>query len=185
MKLRYTFRVLYTIIIFLSFAHPVLSQDSSQTAKQIKSPPLRLMFRLSDQDVILPISSIEWGIPDRWSFTSRYIHEFDKTKIKRTWKNNISLSISPGISGGRVAIGYQGIYLPKSMREFGIISEARLVLLRTWGNPLFTPPNSTFAGAEIRCSLILINLGIGYYKQISRTNGDRQDFYGYHVGVGI
>lgn len=185
MKLRYTFRVLYTVILFLSFAHPVLSQDSLQTAKQKKSPPLRLMFRLSDQDVILPISSIEWGIPDRWSFTSRYIHKFEKTEIKRTWRNNISLSISPGISGGRVAIGYQGIYSPKSMREFAVISEARFLLLRTWGNPLSTLPNNTFAGAEIRCSLGFFNLGIGYYKQISQTNGDRQDFYGYHVGVGI
>ena len=185
MKLRDILIVSTAIIILFLFTYPLLSQDSLNTSKQKKSSQMKLMFRLSDQDIILPISSFEWGIPDRWSITSRYIHEFEKERIKITWRNNIGISLSPGTAGGRLAIGYQGIYSPKSMREFSVISEARFVLLQTWGNPLCTLSNRTLAGAEIRCSLGWINLGIGYYWHISITEDDRKNFYGYHLGVGI
>lgn len=184
MKFRYILNV--SVFLLFLFAHPVWSQDSLQTAKQKKSPPPRLMFKLSDQDVILPISSIEWGTPDRWSVTSRYVHMFEKDRGNKTWLNNLSITLSPGISGGRFAIGYQGIFSPRSMPDFGIISEARVVLLRTWGNPLSALSNRTFVGAEFRISLsFLINLGIGYFTQISGSKSDREQFYGFHIGIGI
>ena len=182
MKIRHILKVSYVVSLLLLFAHPVWSQDSLQTANPKKSSP----FQLSDQDVILPITSIEWGTPDRWSITSRYVHMFEKDRDNKTWLNNLSITLSPGTTGGRFAIGYQGIYTPKSMGDYAILSEVRAVLLRTWGNPLATLPNRTFVGAEIRTSLsFLFNVGIGYYKQISNLNDDRKDFYGFHVGVGI
>ncbi len=182
MKIRHILKVSYVVSLLLLFAHPVWSQDSLQTANPKKSSP----FQLSDQDVILPITSIEWGTPDRWSITSRYVHMFEKDRDNKTWLNNLSITLSPGTTGGRFAIGYQGIYTPKSMGDYAILSEVRAVLLRTWGNPLSTLPNRTFVGVEIRTSLsFLFNVGIGYYKQISNLNDDRKDFYGFHVGVGI
>ena len=182
MKIRHILKVSYVVSLLLLFAHPVWSQDSLKTTNPKKSSP----FQLSDQDVILPITSIEWGTPDRWSITSRYVHMFEKDRDNKTWLNNLSITLSPGTTGGRFAIGYQGIYTPKSMGDYAILSEVRAVLLRTWGNPLATLPNRTFVGAEIRTSLsFLFNVGIGYYKQISNLNDDRKDFYGFHVGVGI
>lgn len=182
MKIRHILKVSYVISLLLLFAHPVWNQDSLQTANPKKSS----LFQLSDQDVILPITSIEWGTPDRWSITSRYVHMFEKDRDNKTWLNNLSITLSPGTTGGRFAIGYQGIYTPKSMGDYAILSEVRAVLLRTWGNPLSTLPNRTFVGAEIRTSLsFLFNVGIGYYKQISNLNGDRKDFYGFHFGIGI
>ena len=183
MKIRHILKVSNAVFLLLLFAHPVWSQDSLQTANPKKSSP----FQLSDQDVILPITSIEWGTPDRWSITSRYVHMFEKDRDNKTWLNNLSITLSPGTAGGRFAIGYQSIYTPyKSRGDFAILSEVRAVLLRTWGNPLATLPNRTFVGAEIRTSLsFLFNVGIGYYKQISNLNDDRKDFYGFHVGVGI
>lgn len=97
----------------------------------------------------------------------------------------MGISLSPGTAGGRFAIGYQGVYSPKSMREFSVIGEVRFVLLYTWGNPLLTHPNRTLAGAELRCSLGWINVGTGYYWQISHTTDSHKNFYGYHIGVGI
>ena len=182
MKIRHLLKVSYTVFLLLLFAHPVWSQDSLQTANPKKSS----LFQLSDQDVILPITSIEWGAPDRWSITSRYVHMFEKDHDNKTWLNNLSITLSPGTTGGRFAIGYQGIYTPKSRRDYAILSEVRAVLLRTWGNPLSTLPNRTFVGAEIRTSLIfLFNVGIGYYIQISGSNSDREQFYGFHFGIGI
>jgi hypothetical protein len=176
----------YAFVLIFLFVHPVWAQESEQTTKQKKSGGGRGMLQLSDQDVILPITSIEWGTPDRWSITSRYVHMFEKDRDNKTWLHNLSISLSPGIAGGRLGIGYQGIFSPRSMPDFGVFSEARAVLLRTWGNPLSTVTNRTFVGAEIRSSLsFLINLGIGYYKQISDANGNRKDFYAFHVGVGI
>ncbi len=186
MNIRYRLIVPYAFVLIFLFAHPVWSQESEQSTKQKKSGGGRGMLQLSDQDVILPITSIEWGSPDRWSITSRYVHMFQTDRDNKTWLHNLSISLSPGISGGRLGIGYQGIFSPRSMPDFGIFSEARVVLLRTWGNPLSTVPNCTFIGAEIRSSLsFLINLGIGYYTQISCSNSDQEKFYGFHVGLGI
>jgi len=180
------FNIPFTVFILFLFVHTVWSQDSLQTEKQKKSSSPRLMFQLSDQDIILPISSIEWGVPDRWSITSRYVHMFEKDRDNKTWLNNLSIALSPGTAGGRLSIGYQGILSPKSTPDFSVLNEARVVLLRTWGNPLSAITNRTFVGVEIRSSLsFLFNLGIGYYKQISDSNSDKENFYGLHVGIGI
>lgn len=183
MKYRHIINV--SVSLLLLFVHPVWSQDSLQTAKQKKSHP-RMMIQLSDQDVILPITSIEWGVPDRWSITSRYTHMFEKDRCNKTWLNNLSITISPGISGGRFGFGYQGILSPLSMRDFALLTETRIVFLRTWGNPLSALPNRTFVGAEFRTSVSwMLNIGIGYYTPISGSNSDREMFYGFHVGIGI
>ena len=63
--------------------------------------------------------------------------------------------------------------------------EARVVLLRTWGNPLATVADRTFVGAEVRTSLTgVVNVGTGYYWPVSGDDGDRGGFWGFHVGVG-
>ncbi len=177
------FQYIRNVLVFLLFliVHPVWSQESEQTTKQKKSGGIQL----SDQDVIMPISSIEWGTPDRWSITSRYLHIFEKDRCNKTWLGSLSITLSPGISGGRLGIGYQGAFSPRSMKGFSFYSESRVVLLRTWGNPLSTVPNRTFVGAELRIGVFWYFIGIGYYSQISDSKSDREQFFGFHVGVGI
>ena len=134
----------------------------------------------------MPITSIEWGTPDRWSFTSRYIHSFEKERKRRIWHSNFTVFLSPGLSGGRIGAGFLGIYSPSSpkLREFDLLGELRGVLLRTWGNPLSTSFNTTFAGAEMKISLSwLLNFSAGYYSPI--TNEDIKPFWGFHLGIGI
>ncbi|UCC79300.1 MAG: hypothetical protein JSW64_13660 [Candidatus Zixiibacteriota bacterium] len=181
MKLKCIQNIIYGIIVFVFSVGFVSAQDPEH-----KPPNEKSVFRLSERDIILPITSIEWGSPDRWSITSRYIRELDERKEKRTWHNNLSVSISPGISGGRIGFGYLGLFDPQSMSDFGVFFEARAVLLRTWGNPLSTSPNRTFWGGELRVALsFLLNLGVGYYKQLSNSDGLKDSFYGFHIGVGI
>ncbi len=171
-----------TILLLFLCTNTILSQESEKKEK----PNQGFVFRLSEQDVILPITSIEWGHPDRWSFTSRYIHSFEKERKRRLWQNNLGLSISPGLSGGRLGVGYLGIYSPPSLREFALFIELRSVLLRTWGNPLSTIPNTTFVGAELKiCLSWLINLGAGYYSPITNSNENINPFWGFHFGIGI
>ncbi|NQU06274.1 MAG: hypothetical protein HQ568_09300 [Calditrichaeota bacterium] len=186
MKIRHILHALLVAFLILTFIHPVWCLESEQDTIEKKSQNRQLMMRLSEQDLILPISSIEWGTPDRWSFTSRYIHNFGKDRCNKTLLNSLTMTLSPGISGGRFGIGYQGVLSPKSMGDLAILSEARVVLLRTWGNPLSSDPDLTFVGAEIRTSIhFLLNIGIGYYEQISDSNGDPKQFYGFHIGIGI
>ncbi len=186
MKVRFILNILYTVLLLLFITHPVCSQESDQTNKKKKSSNSRLMIRLSDQDVILPISSIEWGHPDRWSFTSRYIHSFEKERKRRLWRNNFVVSLSPGLSGGRLGVGYLGIYSPPSLREFALLSELRGVLLRTWGNPLSTIPNTTFVGVELKvCLSWLLNVSVGFYSPITNSNENMNPFWGFHLGIGI
>ena len=173
-----------TVLLLLGLTLPVWSQEETPAEK--KSRPVQLMWRLAPQDVLLPVTSIEWGIPDRWSVTARYIHEFDTYRGYLPWRNNFSVSLSPGTDGGRLGVGYYGLYSLKDKKDFGIFLESRAVLLRTWGNPLETKPGRTFAGAELRGALgFVFNVGVGWYRQISAHEGPADAFWGLHVGFGI
>ena len=164
------------------FTNTILSQESEQPVKKRESRNSWIMLHLSDQDVILTLSSIEWGTPDRWSITSRYIHGFEKERKRITWRNSVGISLSPGLSGGRLGVGYLGIYSPASMKALALISELRGVLLRTWGNPLSTSTNSTLVGAEVKiCLSWLINVSAGYYSPITSEN--IKSFWGFHFGI--
>ena len=186
MKFRQLLQILFTAFLLLLFANPVRGQEAVQPEKQKRTFSKKLMLKLSDQDVILPITAITWGTPDRWSFNSRYIHLFEKDRDGKKWINSVSISMSPGLSGGRLGFGYIGILNPKTGSAFAIISEIRGVLLRTWSKPLYTDPNNTFTGIEVRTSLSgLLTVGFGYYKPISTSNGNPGDFYGFHVGIGF
>ena len=74
MKLQMYSNLLVIFAISVIYALPALSQDSLQTTIQKKSKNNRLSIPLSEQDIMLPVTSIEFGSPDRWSFTSRFIH---------------------------------------------------------------------------------------------------------------
>lgn len=176
---------MFTISLIL-FVNPAWSEDPPGAGKQ-ESPHKRWSLRkLSEQDVILPVSSIEWGSPDRWSFTSRYIHMFEKDRDGKTWLNNATIALSPGWTGGRLSMGYQGIYSSAVHRDFGVISELRFVLLKTWGKPLDASPDSLFYGIEFRVSVTFFNLGLGFYTDTATdTDDNRESFYGFHIGLGI
>jgi hypothetical protein len=185
MKSQFITKASCVIFLLLLIANPVWSQDAGQNANEQETKKLRLVFELSEKDFIFPVTSIEWGAPDRWSFTSRYFHMFGKARHVSGWRHILGATLSPGTDGGRLGAGYSGFLTLESKPDFTFITEARVVLLRTWGNPLFTDPNHTFVGAELRVSIVLINLGAGYYKHISDSNVDLDDFIGFHVGFGI
>jgi hypothetical protein len=148
-------------------------------------PMLRrlLLLHQGEHDIVLSVSSIEWGAPDRWSFTSRYVHMFDPKAVRdhKLWLHNLTVTAIPGTSGGRLGIGYQNVF-----SRLALLSEARVVLLRTWGRPLVTGLDRTFVGAEVRTSLTgVVNVGTGYYQPVSGDDGDRDGFWGFHVGIGV
>ena len=177
-------RVMVILSLLLLFTNVILSQESEKPITKRRPDNSSIMLHLSDQDVILTISSIEWGTPDRWSITSRYIHKLEKERNGKTLLNNVGIFLSPGFSGGRLGAGYLVIYTPDSWRGFALLGELRGVLLRTWGNPRLTSSKTTFAGAEIKiCLLFLLNVSAGYYSPI--TNGNTKSFWGFHIGVGI
>ena len=97
------------------------SQDTPPPEDKPKG--FALAVELGPDDVFLPITSIEWGIPDRWSFTARYIHMFDKDRDNKPFLNNLTVSLSPGTDGGRLGIGWQGIYSLKKLTIFWNLSQ--------------------------------------------------------------
>jgi len=175
-------RIIITLFLLLFCLNSIFSQEAEQEEKQ-KS---RGFTRLTEQDTFLPISSLEWGHPDRFSFTSRLIHSFHKERKRITWRNNAGIFLSPGISGGRIGIDYLGIYSPShpNLQEFALFFDLRGVIVRTWGNPLTTEKNTTLVGLEFKlCISFLLSTTIGYYSPIS--NEDLESFLGFHFGVGI
>ncbi|MBT3317036.1 hypothetical protein HN388_03565 [bacterium] len=186
MKFQFITKASCVIFLLLLIVNPVWSQDAGHNAKQQETNKTWLFIKLSEKDIILPVSAVGWGIPDRWYFTSRYHHEFNEIQNDNIkWRNNLCVTASPGTAGGRLGIGYNGFLTFESKPDFAFFTDARAVLLRTWGNPISTDPNHTFIGAEFRVSTVLINIDIGYYKHISDSNVDLDDFIGFHVGFGI
>lgn len=172
-------------LLLLALALPAWSQEAES------APPkkaFRLVIDLTDQDTIVPVTSVEWGIPDRWSLTARYVHFFQKDRDRKTLLHTLTVPLSAGTDGGRLGVGYQGVFSPDSVSkpDWAMFFEGRAVLLRTWSNPLETEANRTFVGAEIRFApTIFFNIGGGYYSEVSSSDGDRDSFWGYHIGIGI
>lgn len=174
-------RCLGAAVLSASLAAPAPCQDSTRGWQGGHG---RFFWVLTPDDVILPVSSLEWGGPDRWSLTSRYIHLFTKNRDHNPWIHSATVSLSPGTDGGRLGFGYSGVW--PGPAKATLHPEARLVLLRTWRNPLQTAPNRTFLGAEIRCSAAgLVNVGAGWYRSTASQTGRTDSFWGFHLGVGM
>jgi hypothetical protein len=175
------------VLLVLLGAAPAWGWTRTQTGREPLLQRLLLVHQ-GEHVVVLSISSIEWGTPDRWSFTSRCVYMFGSEYARNhaRWINFVALTASPGLDGGRVGLGYQFIPCLRRHSELGVIGEARAVLLRTWGNPLVVSPNRTFAGAELRASLSgFLNAGAGWYGRVQGGEGGRDHFWGVHLGVGM
>lgn len=172
------------LLLFLICVANIFSEEPNK--KKHSGMGKYFLIELSEQDKILPFILIEWGQPDRWSFTSRYIHDFHKEKTSIPWRHNAGTFLSPGISGGRLGINYLGIFTPssESLQGTGVLCDLRAVILRTWGNPLSTSSDTTFAGAELKISLFVFNIGAGYYTPLSKSKENVSSFFGFHVGLG-
>lgn len=140
---------------------------------------------LSKDDILLPLTSVEWGVPDRWSVTARYIHLFTKDRDRKNgpvWIHGFTATLSPGTDGGRLGLGYSGVHRGR----VPVLPEARLVLLRTWGHPLQTQAGRNFLGPELRLSVVgVANGGVGWYRALSTAHGPRETFWGFHLGFGL
>jgi len=176
---------LITLLLLIGLTLPAWSQEAAP--KQSEGPHGSVLAaKLGPDDWFLPVTSVEWGAPDRWSLTARYVHLFDKDRDHKPRLDNLTVILSPGTDGGRFGIGYQGIFAFKDHKDLALFLEPRAVLLRTWGNPLETKPNRTFVGAEMRGALSFIcNIGVGWYRQISSHEGRPDSFWGIHIGFGI
>jgi len=180
-----------TALLLLALTTPAWSQQSPHAPRR-KSGLSRIFFP-TDQDVLMPVMSVEWGVPDRWSVTSRYIHMFQKNRDHKPTLHNMTVSVAPGTAGTRVGLGYENIHGFGNARTASgasggivLLSEARVVMLRTWGSPLHAAAHQRFIGGELRTSLTgVVNIGVGYYKARSPAPGDTRALWGVHVGVGL
>lgn len=84
-----------------------------------------------------------------------------------------------GVGGGRVSAGYfmagpfaSGIQLLGSA-------------VRTWGNPSQVEKKRSLAGGEVRVSFFLVNAGLGVFRPVGRTDGERRTRYFLNLGLGI
>lgn len=170
------------VLCALALAQPVRGQDTEP-----ETGPRRSLLggRLGEHDVYLTVSSAQWGAPDRWSFTTRWIHELTRIHEPGETGHNLSLSVSPGTDGGRLGLGYLVILTSDGrFHELALFLETRAVLLRTWDHPLGAAPDRTYAGLEARASITFVFVGVGYYRDVSSSMGTAS-LWGVHVGVGL
>jgi hypothetical protein len=85
-----------------------------------------------------------------------------------------------------VGVGYYGLFELKEKRDLVLFIEPRAVLLRTWGNPLETGADRTFAGLELRGGVgPFLNIGVGWYRQVSSGEGEADSMVALHFGIGM
>jgi hypothetical protein len=177
-------RVIVSLFLWLTLTTLLSAQTTPDSDEKAPSPGLS--FRLSNQDVLLPITSIEWGLPDRWSFTTRYVHEFDISRKPMARRDNFTIICSPATAGMRFGMGYQAIFNQLSGQSFLTFFEARAVALYSWGTPYSAPTHVTFLGGELRCVFFIVfNVGIGYYVPASSSSSNDDALWGFHIGLGI
>lgn len=188
MKRVHVLRWLCAVSLMMACADPAWSQEAAR-ARKPKTGIARFLSP-TDQDVFLPVTTVEWGSPDRWSFSARYVHMFQKERDHVRVLHNITVTLSPGTAGGRVGAGYENIFHVRNSRPgregLTLLSEAKVVALRTWGAPISTDAGQKFIGGELHTSLAgVVNVGVGYYAPRSTAPGHPKAFVGLHVGVGI
>jgi hypothetical protein len=181
---RAVIRVIAGSFLCLMITASLSAQSAPASDEKALSPGLS--FRISNQDVLLPITSIEWGLPDRWSFTSRYVHEFDLSRTPMARRDNFTIICSPATAGARLGMGYQAIFNQLSGQSFLTFFETRIVALYTWGTPYAAPAHMTFLGGELRCVFFIVfNTSIGYYVPASSSSSNGDALWGFHIGLGI
>ncbi len=178
--------------ILILFVTPTKAQENNNrtnmdSTAEKKGFSIRdiILHKFSDDDVSILITSIEWGVPDRLSFTSRYIHMFTQDRDTKKVINNFTATVSPGIDGLRIGAGYEMILSKGSFFGIDLLSELRMTYLHTWSNPIGAAKNENYGGIELRSSVIgVLNIGVGYFLPLS-SSSDSGSLISLHAGVGI
>jgi hypothetical protein len=174
-------------LLALLSAVPAWGSTPTYTGRRSLLPRL-LFVHQGEHAVVLSLSSVEWGTANRWSFTSRGVCMFGSecARNRARWFNTVALTASPGLGSRRVGLGCQFIPSAKPWSDLSLICKARGVLLRPWPSPMVVGPDCTFTGVELRGSPVgFLNAGAGWYGRIQGAEGGRDDFWGFHVGVGM
>ncbi|HKJ91637.1 MAG TPA: hypothetical protein VJ957_00655 [Longimicrobiales bacterium] len=172
--------LLFAAAVF-ALAEPCpLAGQASDTASS--RPGLRLGWRLGERDFLLPITAIQWGSPERWSFTGRFVHRLDVAEhgVHATW----TVGLSPGTGGARAHTGILGVFNLPEHPDTAVRWGASLELLRTWGRPLGAVAYRNYGGVELSGGLPpFLLVGLGRYWPIGA--GDAGPVWGFRIGFGI
>jgi hypothetical protein len=178
-------------ILFLSMTPAQAQENNNRTPKdstaEKKGFGIRdiILHKFSDDDVSILITSIEWGVPDRWSFTSRYVHMFTQNRDTQSLINNFTATISPGIDALRISAGYQAILTKRFWIGVDLLNELRFTWMHTWNKPIIALKNENYGGIELRSSFTgLLNMGFGYFLPLS-SSSKSGSLICIHAGVGI
>jgi hypothetical protein len=99
----------------------------------------------------------------------------------REHARDAALFVEPGLSGGRVSLGY-GAY----GRGLGSGGAIAATVLRTWRNPWGVKPNVTYAGGELFVwPLMFIGPRVGVFHSISPGNAANRWLFSVDLGVGF
>lgn len=92
--------------------------------------------------------------------------------------NGVLIQIEPGVGGGRLSLGLAKGLLP--MAGAGV----KASILRTWGKPLFTEPNQTYAGVEMDASFF-IKLSLGAMARLGGSESAPRLIVTGGIGLGF
>jgi hypothetical protein len=143
---------------------------------------VRLFWAVGDDSWVLPLASIQWGQPERWAFTSRYVHRL--TDLAAGHLLFTSAAVSPGAAGGRLSLGLLGIVSSPDLPD--LRWETSATLLRTWGHPLDAVANTTYTGLEVVGGLLPFpSLTVGRYWPVPAPRRAAPPVWGFRVGIGV
>ena len=92
-----------------------------------------------------------------------------------------ALFVEPGLSAGRVSVGYAGYG-----RGMGSGAAITATALRTWRNPWGVKPNVTYLGGELFVwPLVFIGPRVGVFHSVSPGNAANRWLFSFDLGVGF
>lgn len=167
------FRRLVLASLVLALSSVVQAQE---TGKKTLRPEDLLVIPIGENGSIVLLTAVEYGAPDKLSFTSAYAHDIPALR-SGDYVTSFRISVAPAVAGIRLKAGL-GAYSHSGPGFHG-----DLVVMRTWGNPLKVAPDQTWVGAELRATA-LASLGVGYYQRVQGNRG-RDSLFAVHFGVGF
>jgi len=99
----------------------------------------------------------------------------------RDHARDVALFVEPGLSAGRVSLGYAAYG-----RGLGSGAAITATVLRTWRNPWGVRPNVTYAGGELFLwPLVFIGPRVGVFHSISPGNAANRWLFSVDLGIGF
>ncbi len=158
------------------------SQSKDTVCSKYNVQP-KYMIPITERLIFAPIAHLEGGMPLGFAASMRFLYGTKYIADTASWDvaHFYNLSVSPGLHGYRVSLGYMILGEGIGHNILIYIVEPRISLFRTWHDFRFSKANETYVGAEIE----FLQLCIGYFFHVGNSERGTSSFFSWQIVLGF